>query len=297
VFSHGYIVDLLVFFLQLGIWTGLFALVVTLSILHRGVFRRHFKAGLVLGVMCLALMLPNVTFAMFFLEPAELIGEGPGEPASRFRQLWLRIGMILGGLLVLLRVGWYMLEYYAAAAEWRHFKPDPFPILQGREDRRFGTLFAALGFGLMAGILSIVAIKALGVDVGEGIKHLQQLFPRAMGAPLAVRLPVFVLAACALAVAEELAFRGVLLGWLLRIGRPRGAYAVLMIALVSLLWALLHIPNTNAPVLKCGQIFVIGLFLGEFARRWSVEAAMAGHLALNATVVALALIVYRTPLG
>ncbi len=296
-FSHGYIVDLLIVSLQLGIWTGLFALVVTLSILHRDVFHRHFKAGLVLAVMCLALMLPNVTFSMFFLEPAELIGEGPGEPGGGFPELWLHIGMILGVLLVVLRVGWYMLEYHAAAAEWRHFKPDPFPILQGREDRRLGALFAAVAFGLVGGVLSIVAIKALGVDVGEGIKHLQQLFPRAMGAPLAVRLPVFVMAAGALAVAEELAFRGVLLGWLLRIGRRRGAYAVLMIALVSLLWALLHIPNTNAPLLKCGQIFVIGLFLGEFARRWSVEAAMAGHLALNATVVALALVVYPTPVG
>jgi membrane protease YdiL (CAAX protease family) len=200
--------------------------------------------------------------------------------------------MVIGFFVLVLRVGWHMLEYYVAAAEWRRFKPDPFPILQGRENRRMRTVLAAATLGVAAGALSLVALQALGVQVSDAVKDIQRLFPRAANAPLAVRLPVFLCAFSALAVVEELAFRGVLLGWLLRVGRPRGGYAVCAIVLVSLLWALLHIPNTNAPLLKCGQIFVFGLLLGELARRWSVEAAIAAHVALNLSVVILGLTLY-----
>jgi len=39
---------------------------------------------------------------------------------------------------------------------------------------------------------------------------------------------------------------------------------------------------------KLSQIFVVGVVLCEFARRVSVEAAIAGHLGLNLTSVLLA---------
>jgi len=287
------IVNLFGALLQFLIGMGIFALVVTLSVLNRAAFRRHYKAGLVVGVVCFALMLPNLVFSLTFVDPGGLMPEGPGDPTGRrFMEIGLRIGMVIGGLIVLLRVGWYMLEYYVAAAEWRRFKPDPFPILQGRDNRRVGTLFGAAVFGLVAGAVSMVTLEALGVDVGEGIKNMQRLFPHAMQSPLAMRLPVFLLAVSAMAIAEELAFRGVLLGWLLRIGRRRGPYAAFAMVVVSLLWALLHIPNTNAPLLKCAQVFLIGLCLCEFARRWSVEAAIAGHVALNVSAVLLGILVY-----
>ncbi|MFO7958182.1 MAG: CPBP family intramembrane glutamic endopeptidase [Candidatus Brocadiia bacterium] len=282
--------------LQFMVGMGMLALVVTLAVLDRRGFRRHWKAGLAIGLIYFALMLPNLVFALTFVDPSQIMPQGPGDPTgSRFMEIGFRIGMALGGLVLIVRIGWYMLEYYVAAAEWRHFKPDPFPILQGRENRRVGTLFGAAIFGLVTGGLSTAALEALGVDVSDSIRMAQRLFPLADQVSPTIRIPILLLAMSGMAIAEELAFRGVLLGWLLRVGHRRGAYAVFAMVVVSLIWALLHIPNTNAPLLKCGQIFLIGLCLCEFARRWSVEAAIAGHVALNAAAVILGLIVYNTP--
>ncbi len=95
-------------------------------------------------------------------------------------------------------------------------------------------------------------------------------------------MPIAALAITAVALGEELTYRGVLFGWLQRLFGREGRAGVAMAAvLTSLVWAAAHIPNTDAPLVKCAQIFVLGLFFCWFARKWCLEAAIAAHAALN----------------
>ena len=70
------------------------------------------------------------------------------------------------------------------------------------------------------------------------------------------------------AIVEELAFRGGLLAFLLRITGNRTLYAWVWIIVTAFLWALLHYLNTDNPGLKLAQIFILGVAFGFMARRW-----------------------------
>src|SRR5690606_29072618 len=87
------------------------------------------------------------------------------------------------------------------------------------------------------------------------------------------------------AVFEELEFRGVLFGFLLRaVGTATGA-VLLAHAVVGGMFALMHLPNTDSPLVKCGQMFVLAVLCGELARRRSVAAAIACHVGMNVVAV------------
>ena len=181
-----------------------------------------------------------------------------------------------------------MVVYHVAAAEWEKVRPDAFPLLAKTGKAPWRWVLGASAFGAAAGALSVVIFVAMGVEEGEEIKELLKLFPDAEEASLWLKVPVVVLAISAPAIAEELTFRGGILGFLLRLsGNNRLAVAGSIIA-VSLVWSLIHIPNTDAPLMKCAQIFIIGIAFAEFARRSCIEAAIAGHLALNLAVAATA---------
>jgi hypothetical protein len=49
----------------------------------------------------------------------------------------------------------------------------------------------------------------------------------------------------------------------------------------------MHVLNTDNPTFKIAQIFIFGTILAEFARRWSLESAIAAHLSLNVTALVL----------
>ena len=56
---------------------------------------------------------------------------------------------------------------------------------------------------------------------------------------------------------------------------------VLATIATCLVWALFHLGNTDSPLVKITQIFLIGLALTEMARRMGLEAALAAHISLN----------------
>jgi membrane protease YdiL (CAAX protease family) len=92
------------------------------------------------------------------------------------------------------------------------------------------------------------------------------------------------------AILEELQYRGILQGFLLRLCKDNRVAVTAATICVSLLWALLHLPNTNAPLLKCIQVFIIGLVLSEFARRKGIGTSIAAHVSLNISATILELI-------
>jgi membrane protease YdiL (CAAX protease family) len=117
-----------------------------------------------------------------------------------------------------------------------------------------------------------------------------QLFPTAGETTLWLRLPALLLAVLVPAVREEILFRGALQGFLHRVlGRGTGR-TLLVYAGVSLCWAALHYHNTDAPLAKLGQIFVLGLLFCALARRWSVEVAVCAHMGLNAAALVAGLL-------
>lgn len=130
-------------------------------------------------------------------------------------------------------------------------------------------------------------LRALEVDVAEPIQRLHDFLPDAASAHLGIRLPIALLAVTSVAVVEELVFRGALLGALLRCCRSRRVLTAGAVVVVALLWALMHALNTDAPLIKCSQIFVVGVLLCEIARRSCLEAAMAAHISLNVAAVLL----------
>ncbi|MBI5543860.1 MAG: CPBP family intramembrane metalloprotease [Deltaproteobacteria bacterium] len=91
------------------------------------------------------------------------------------------------------------------------------------------------------------------------------------------------------AVSEEILFRGLVQGWLARLLGRSVVSVVSAIVVTSALWALIHMFNTTSASWKLAQIFLIGLALGELARRYSVEASICAHVTLNVTVTVIGL--------
>ncbi len=116
------------------------------------------------------------------------------------------------------------------------------------------------------------------------------LFPAAASASPLVTIPVFCLFVIAVAISEELVFRGGILALVVRSTRNRHVLRFLGIIAISLLWGLVHIPNTSIPEIKVAQIFIIGLVLAEIARRSCIHSAIAAHIGLNLTSVALSFV-------
>lgn len=139
--------------------------------------------------------------------------------------------------------------------------------------------------------MSLVIFIALDVDASEHIGRLGELFPGMEQMPFAQQLTTILTVLTGAAIAEEIMFRGLLLGLMLRISGGATAGVIGSVVLCSALWAVLHLLNTDALLVKFGQIFIVGLVLSEFARRACVEAAIAGHVGLNLLSVLLSLFV------
>jgi membrane protease YdiL (CAAX protease family) len=118
------------------------------------------------------------------------------------------------------------------------------------------------------------------------------MFPHIKEVNPIITIPIASLALSVPAIIEELTYRGAIFGFLLRLSRNNRWAIVASTLFVSLIWALGHLSNTNAPLIKCIQIFIIGIVFCEFARRISIESAIASHIALNVTIVILAFLVF-----
>ena len=110
---------------------------------------------------------------------------------------------------------------------------------------------------------------------------LAEYFPGLAEACPSVRVLVALPMGIYAALAEEIVFRGALLGFLLRVGRERRGAVVVGALVTSIAWAMLHLGATDMPLLKLVQIFLLGLGLAALTRRWGLEAAIMAHLGTN----------------
>lgn len=274
--------------LQLGILGAIFIFILVLAVIHRREFKRHWRIGLLLSGACFLLSLPALVFNLVYFDPAVILEkiQGPLQQSALLK-VAVYFGLAVGVALQILKIGWNMIVYCVAAAEWSRLRPDPFPLLHKAKPVSWRIILGTAVFGFAAGVLSTIIFETMGVRESEEMRGFMAMFPGMAQAHPALRIPVVLLVVSAIAVVEEIVFRGAILGFLLRLGQGNLWAVVAAIAFVSLLWALLHIGNTNAAVVKCLQIFVIGLVLGVSAWRGCLEAAIAGHVALNLSAVAL----------
>ena len=266
-----------------------FVLVVVLAIVNRRTFKAYWKTGLVLGLVIFGMLLPSLILSIAYFDTGAVLEKAGSSVPPEFMKTMLFVGLAIGAGITVLKIGWYMLVYYAAAAEWGRVGPVSFPVLQRSGKVPWKPIVGAGVFGLAAGALSMLLFRALGVEESEFFRRaLAKMFPGLESVNAAVRFAVVLSWAMAAALTEELTYRGVLSGFLLRLRPGSRAMEAVASLVPSLLWAALHVQNTDSPLIKCVQIFILGLVFFEFAKRWCIEAAIAAHVGLNVAAVVLA---------
>jgi membrane protease YdiL (CAAX protease family) len=210
--------------------------------------------------------------------------------SSEFLTFAVWIGFAIGILFQILRIGWHMFLYVVAVAEWQKTGQRRFSLAEKWRKWPWSQIIAAFAFGIFAGAVSIVVFFMLGVQEGEFLIQLKQLFPTAETSGWFIRIPIVFLFLITAAISEEFVFRGGIWAFFVFKYRDNRIVLTLLMVAISLVWALMHISNTSAPLIKVTQIFILGLLFAEFARRSCVQSAIAAHIGLNISVASLAFI-------
>ena len=190
------------------------------------------------------------------------------------------IGIVIG---VPLRMAAYAVGTNQWEKAWEFSETDPRPVPAGED----ASLVGPVVFGVGAALVTLVVFGLLGVRESEYVRALSDMVAEGSSFGRALLYPASLLAVIAAAIVEEIVFRGVLLGWLVALFRERRGPTNFAIVLSAGIWALGHLANTDSPALKVAQVFIIGLVLGEFARRRGLKAAIAGHVSLNIVAATL----------
>ncbi|MHC4249853.1 MAG: lysostaphin resistance A-like protein [Planctomycetota bacterium] len=344
---------------------AIFVLVVILAVLDRRVFAKHWRKGLVVGLVVFAMLVPVTVFNIAYFDPAAMLEKMPSSAPEQTMMLAVYVGLVVGLVFRVLAIGWHIVVYCVAVAEWKRLGLSAFPLMGargdgerdgsagdvpeaepalpadardppsgpderahdvglpplayepavadagigtdegigpgGRPDRdeshappserpcaagaaRRGVVAAAL-FGVVAGVASCIVFDALDVKESETFRRfVDSMFPNIESASPWVRMSVFLSFAMAAAVAEELTFRGVVMGFVQRLS-PGRTMAIAAATVSASLWAVEHLNITNAPMVKFAQILLLGFAFAWFARRYRIEAAIAAHLGLNVAAV------------
>jgi membrane protease YdiL (CAAX protease family) len=130
--------------------------------------------------------------------------------------------------------------------------------------------------GAAYGAASTWALWTSGVREGPGAEAAAALLGRLSTVPNWLQLSLAIPAAVAVAIEEELVFRGVILGGLAaRLGfAPAAAVSVLT-------WTAGHAGNATPIGPKLAQVALAGVGLSAVQRRWGLPSAMVAHGALN----------------
>ncbi len=282
-------VQFLVQLAMLLLAVGIFVFSIVVICLNLGAIKRSWRVGVVVGVVLLVITGASTAGALAVMDLEQLIGSfgGPGTPPLLAIYI---VAAVMASVLVVIKSGWYVLVFAAGVGEWDRAGLPGYALLMRGDRRTWSGIGLGAVFGTFAGVVSTVVLIWLDIGMGPMLSGYMAMFPGLEDLAWPVALLLFSVMVLGPAITEELTFRGLILGFLLRVCGRRQGLVVLSIVSVSLLWALLHIPNTDMPIAKCLQIFLIGLVLGELARRRSVESAIAGHVMLNLVAVVMSLI-------
>lgn len=223
-------------------------------------------------------LLPSVvaTIALFDLTPTLNGSDAIKSAVSTGASAGLVAGA-LGGLLV--RWVWMVLVLPYTEA----IRAGAFPwTYRGRRDP---AMAPAAAFGVLSAAVSMGVAAMLGVGEGSGFQALRLMLPGMQDLHWSLLLLVGVTGVSAIALFEEVLFRGVLQRGLARMLGGSTAAGWVAIVLSSAVWTLGHAANTDNLGFKFTQIFLLGLVFGWLARHRSVESAVAAHVGLNAASV------------
>ena len=264
-----------------------------LAVVHFMNIPRYYKAGLTIGGIIFILEIPWFILMASGIDLNELskITKIP-YLSGEYAMLFIFSGFTLIFLFLIILIGWHMLVYTVAASEWEQVKEYAFPLLMKKPERSWSFMLPAILFGIVVSAISAIVFTRLQVEIGESLKLLLPLFKNVASINKIVEITITIGIVSGMALAEELGFRGVLLGLCMRLSRNNRFLIVFSYILVSLLWALLHFENTNSPLLKGIQIFLVGIVLCELTRRKGLEAAIAAHISLNAGSVIFAYYIF-----
>lgn len=242
--------------------------------------RYTWKRGVLLGAGISLLWLP-----MFIVGVAtiDFSSQRQDLPESMDPVVRIIAGVVLGCILVLL-IPLRATYYHVAKSEWARIRGTLELSLAGPPRTRLLGIGVGIGVGLANLVITLIVFHIFKVEEPADPEFLK-MFPsveQMSYAQLALPVAGFAIAA---AIVEELIFRGGILGFFLRITKNRTGPAWVFIVATALLWALLHIPNTDHPFLKVMQIFTLGIALGWMMRQWGLASTMAAHIALNAGAV------------
>jgi membrane protease YdiL (CAAX protease family) len=276
-------VPMWLFFLQ----TAVEAAAVVLFILNRRRFREFFKPAIAIAAIGFVLNAPFQVLAVYQMDMKKVF-EGFSLPLTA-EDLSLLRNIVAAATVAQTAVyfGLVMLAFVAAAGEWDRLRPRPFPLLMRTGEKVWPKNLAAAGLGVAGAAVSLVFVHLLHVGASDFMK---ELFPESAPAlvPPGVEIVLELAFVVSAAAAEEILFRGAILGFLLRASRSNTAALLASIFSVSLLWALLHYPNTDSPTFKIAQVFVLGVILAEVTRRWSLESSVVLHVSFNVASLAIA---------
>jgi hypothetical protein len=265
----------------LAVYLPVVVLVVVLAARDRRRFSANWASGFLVAVAWFLLFLPLMVFTMTHADVLAAAQQGGATPeGQRAAIMVLFASLMIVFTVKVVQIPCYTVVYHVAAEQWGAIRPDAFPLLHGRPVPWLAVAGAA-AFGVGAAAAGAAVFKLFPVEVLGLVRSFSTLNPEAAQAGPWVRLPLLGLAAAGAALGDELVLRGALLGWLLRAGRNRRAAAVEAAVLVSLFGACAAVLSGGATPAQGAQVFVVGLFLCEFARRSCIEAAVAAHVCLN----------------
>ncbi|UCD29426.1 MAG: CPBP family intramembrane metalloprotease [Planctomycetota bacterium] len=251
---------------------------VVMAIQNRQYFKKYWKPGLFLAILLFFMVLPSSIFSLVYIDALVF--------SEEMRPAFL-IGLAVGFFILIIRIGWHMILYFVAAAEWEQAGSTVFAMEQAQRGLPRREMIEAFSFGICAAVLTYAVFIPLGVQEGPIFAKFRDFFPAADSASLLVTIPIVTLFVTAFAISEELVFRGGILGLVVRRTGENRVIRYIAISAISLLWALAHIPNTSVPEVKVVQVFIIGLILAEIARRSCIQSAIAAHIGLNLGSVGL----------
>ncbi|QQE11049.1 CPBP family intramembrane metalloprotease [Planctomycetota bacterium] len=283
--------DLIGLLVTYAIWFSIIILQLVL-IIHR--FKsaiKRWEVGVIVGLTVTIIWMPQK------LMGAMVVSHLSESFLPEFVAAMIRM-VVLGCVIIL----WYMMTFGTGASYWSDAHQGGYVLLdkkqiQGRGwDGIWTKLLLSVLIGFVLSVITLAAFHLIGISKGN-ISQQNADVLRETGVLEKIPSIIYIMAMFSYvmfaAITEEIAFRGLLLPWLAKLFGWKDGYAIgfwIGAVIVSIVWAFMHITNSNMPAVKIAQIFIIGLFFCWMAKKWGVESAIFGHLSLNITATLSSLI-------
>ncbi len=275
---------LVVHLLMLALMGAIFVFSIVVICYNGRAIKRVWRIGLLFASVIFLLNTGSTIINLYFMDLKNLPGIDQTDSDLMQAVIYTIIICAVVAALII-QWAWYTLVFTASFGEWTKAGLPGFALLIPRKRNiKTGVRIGAI-FGILAGVFSTVIFIWLNIGIGPMLAEFESLLIKIEQLPLLYRLIVYSILVVGPAITEELTFRGLMLGFFMRVCNNNKLQIACAYFIVSMLWALLHIPNTDMPIVKVLQIFLIGLVLCELARRFSLESAIAGHILLNLSAV------------